>query len=86
LCNEVLVRLPQSQKSGPVEVTLGDLAFQLILNMQEKYPKDFGMPEASGRLLLDNKSVFCHKKREAAIESIQDWLANSDESQSNTDR
>ena len=86
LLNEVLVRLPQAETKGPVEVTLGDIAFQLILHMQEKAPKDFGMSEAGGKLLLDNKSIFCFTNREAASESIQKWLANLDESQPNVDQ
>jgi hypothetical protein len=85
LSDEVLVRLPQAETKGPVEVTLGDFAFQLILNMQEKAPNKFGMSEASGRMYMDNKSIFCFKNREAAVESIQEWLAAADDSQSNVD-
>ena len=86
LFDEVLVRLPQAETKGPVDVTLGDLAFQLLLHLQEKAPKDFGMSETGGRLLLDNKSIFCFTNREAASESIKKWLANLDESQSNVDQ
>ena len=86
LSNEVLMRLPQAETIGPVEVTLGDFAFQLMLHLQEKAPKDFGMLEAGGTMLLDNKSVFCYKNREAASESIRKWLANLDKSQSNIDQ
>lgn len=84
--NEVLMRLPQAETIGPVEVTLGDFAFQLMLHLQEKAPKDFGMLEAGGTMLLDNKSVFCYKNREAASESIRKWLANLDKSPSNIDQ
>lgn len=84
--NEVLVRLPQAETTGPAEVTLGDFAFQLILNIEEKDPKDFGMSEANGRMLLENKSIFSYKNRDAARESVQKWLANLDESKSSVDR
>lgn len=86
LSNEVLVRLPQAETTGPLEVTLGDVAFQLILSMQEKSPKDFGMSETGGSMLLDNKSMFCYKNRDAANESIQKWLANFEESRSNKEK
>ena len=86
LSEEVLLRLPQAETVGPVDVTLGDLAFQLMLNLQEKDPKDFGMSEASGKMLLANNPVFCYKNRAAASESIKKWLAKHDPSQSNADQ
>jgi len=54
--------------------------------MQEKAPKDFGMSEAGGNMLLENKTIFCFTNREAASESIQKWLADLDESQANVDQ
>ncbi len=87
LSNEVLTRLPQAKTTGPVDVTLGDFAFQLILNAQGKDPKDFGMSEANGRMRLDNTtSVFCFRNRDAARQSIDQWLAKFDDSKSNIDQ
>lgn len=83
--DEVLVRLPQSESTGPLDVTLGDFAFQLILSIQEKAPKDFGMCEGNGKMLLGSNSVFCFEDREKAAESIKRWQAGFHSPNSNTD-
>ncbi len=85
LSNEVLVRLPQAETIGAVDVTIGDIAFQLILNLQGKAPKDFGMSEANGRMILDNTSVFCFRTPEARSQPIEQWLNKHDESGPNAD-
>ncbi len=72
---EVLIRLPQAEVNGPADITLGDVAFQIILQLEEKQPKDFGMLEAGGKMTLSNSPVFCYKSRAAADRSINVWLA-----------
>ena len=81
LSDEVLLRLPQAETVGPVDVTLGDFAIQLILNLQEKPLVDFGMYVAGGKMLFSTEKVFCFKSRDRARASTQQWLTDFNESQ-----
>ena len=81
LSDEVLLRLPQAETVGPVDVTLGDFAIQLILNLQEKPLVDFGMYVAGGKMLFSTENVFCFKSRDRARASTQQWLTDFNESQ-----
>ena len=74
LSNEVLMRLPQANTKGPVDVTLGDITFQLILKLQKKEPKMFGMLTTNGRMELFADPVFCYTDPNQAADSVKRWL------------
>ena len=74
--SETVLMLPQAETKGAVAVTLGDLAFQLILSIEEKTPKDFGLLPANGRLSLSNDVIYCFPNRQEAENGIKKWASS----------
>ena len=74
--SETVLMLPQAETKGAVAVTLGDIAFQLILSIEEKTPKDFGMLPANGRISLSNEVIYCFPNRQEAENGIKKWTSS----------
>ena len=74
--NETVLLLPQAKTKGAVAVTVGDLAFQLILSIEEKTPKDFGLLPANGRMSFSNEVIYCFPNRQEAEQGIEKWASS----------
>ena len=73
--SETVLMLPQAATKGAVAVTVGDLAFQLILSIEEKTPKDFGLLPANGRMSFSNEVIYCFPNRQEAGQGINKWAS-----------
>lgn len=74
--NEVVVVYPQPELGAALPVTIGDVAFQLILDVQEIPRKDFGLLPTVGTMLLSDSPVSGFADRVSAKTAIDRWRLN----------
>ena len=74
--SEVVVAYPEPEGGKSLNITLGDIAFQLILNLEDQSLKDFGLLPTAGTMLLSESPVYGFVDRESAGEAIAKWESN----------
>lgn len=71
--DEVVVTYPEPISGRSLEVTLGDIVFQLILRLEDRSLKDFGLLSTAGTMLLSDLPVYGFSDRDSATEAISRW-------------
>ncbi len=74
--SEVVVAYPESSGGKSLKITLGDIAFQLILKLEDRSLKDFGLLPTAGTMLLSESAVYGFADRESASAAIAKWESN----------
>lgn len=74
--SEVVVAYPEPTSGKSLNVTLGDVAFQLILKLEDLPLKDFGLLPTAGTMLFSEAPVFGFVDRESANAAIAKWESN----------
>ena len=74
--SEVVVAYPEPLGGKSLNITLGDIAFQLILKLEGQALKDFGLLTTAGTMLLSESPVYGFVDRESATEAIAMWESN----------
>lgn len=75
--SEVVVGYPEPSTGRSLKITLGDIAFQLILKLEGKALEDFGLLPTAGTMLLSESPVYGFVDRESAAAAIETWESNS---------
>ena len=68
-----VVAYPDPVTGKSLKITLGDIAFQLLLPLENLSVKDFGLFQTSGTMLLSDSPVYGFANRESANEAILRW-------------
>ena len=71
--DEVVVAYPESTTGRSLKITLGDIAFQLILSLEDQSAKDFGLLRTSGTMSLSDSPIYGFENRQSANEAIRRW-------------
>ncbi len=74
--SEVVVAYPESAGGKSLDITLGDIAFQLILKLEDQRLKDFGLLPTAGTMLFSEAPVYGFLNRESANAAIANWESN----------
>jgi HEAT repeat protein len=74
--NQVVAAYPQPELGKSLEITLGDLAFQLILALEGRSSKDFGLLPTAGSLLLSESPIYGFVDRQSANQGIAKWKSD----------
>jgi len=74
--SEVVVAYPEPESGKSLKITLGDIAFQLILAIEDQPVKDFGLLPTAGTMLLNDSPIYGFIDRESADEAISKWESN----------
>lgn len=71
--NQVIVAYPEPVSGRSLAITLGDIAFQLILALEGQPIKDFGFLPTAGTMLLSESPVYGFADRDAANQAVLRW-------------
>ena len=71
--DQEVVAYPEPTTGRSLKITLGDIAFQLILSLEDRTVKDFGLLRTSGTMSLSDSPVYGFANRESANEAIARW-------------
>jgi len=74
--SEIVLTFPEPVSGKSLKVTLGDIAFQLILALEDQPQKDFGLLPTAGTMLLSKSPVYGFVDRESATDAIAKWEIN----------
>ena len=74
---EVVVAYPEPSGGKSLNITLGDIVFQLILNLENQPLKDFGLLPTAGTMLLSESPVYGFVDRQSADVAIEKWESNT---------
>ena len=74
--SEVVVAYPEPSGGKSLNITLGDIVFQLILKLEDQPLKDFGLLPTAGTMLLSESPVYGFVDRQSADAAIAKWESN----------